>query len=65
MRPEKMFKGIWMYSTAIVLKTIELSKTFQMLAVADVDAKEEIELYTAAGFERLEGQNSIAASYYV
>lgn len=54
-----------MYSTAIVLKTIELSKTFQMLAVADVDAKEEIELYTAAGFERLEGQNSIAASYYV
>ena len=31
--------------------------------VVDVDAKAEIELYTAAGFNRMEGQNSITASY--
>lgn len=33
--------------------------------VVDVDANLEIELFTAAGFNRLEGQNSITASYRV
>lgn len=33
------------------------------MVVVDVDAGEEIERYTAAGFYKLEGQNSIAASY--
>ena len=44
-------------------KAIELNKPHQMMVVVDVDAKAEIELYTAAGFNRMEGQNSITASY--
>ena len=53
------------YELALLVKAIELNRPNQMMVVVDVDAKAEIELYTAAGFDRLEGQNSITASYQV
>ena len=60
MKPEAAQQG---YELALLVKAIELNRPNQMMVVVDVDAKEEIELYTAAGFDRLEGQNSITASY--
>ena len=33
------------------------------MALVDVDASEYIEIYTAAGFKKAEGQNSIYATY--
>lgn len=59
-RPEASQQG---YELALLEKAIELNKPHQMMVVVDVDAKAEIELYTAAGFNRMEGQNSITASY--
>ena len=59
-KPEAAEQG---YELALLGKAIELNKPHQMMVVVDVDAKAEIELYTAAGFNRLEGQNSITASY--
>ncbi len=53
------------YEPALLAKAIELNRPNQMMAVVDADAEAEIEFYTAAGFERLEGQNSITASYQV
>ena len=49
------------YELALLAKAIELNKPNQMMAVVDVDNKEEVDLYTAAGFVKLEGQNSITA----
>ena len=34
-----------------------------MIALVDVDALEDIEIYTYAGFKKAEGQNSIYATY--
>ena len=45
----------------MLVKAVELNRPNQMMVVVDVDAKEEIKLYTSAGFIRMEGQNSIAA----
>ena len=59
-KPEASQQG---YELALLGKAIELNKSHQMMVVVDVDAKAEIELYTAAGFNRMEGQNSITASY--
>ena len=58
MKPEAAQQG---YELALLVKAIELNRPNQMMVVVDVNAKAEIELYTAAGFNRMEGQNSIAA----
>lgn len=57
-KPEVMSQG---YELSLLTKAIELNKPNQMMVVVDVDNKEEVELYTAAGFTKLEGQNSIYA----
>lgn len=58
MKPEAAQQG---YELALLVKATELNRPNQMMVVVDVNAKAEIELYTAAGFNRMEGQNSIAA----
>jgi 3,4-dihydroxy-2-butanone 4-phosphate synthase len=40
---------------------IELNRPNQMMVVVDVDNREEVDLYTAAGFVKLEGHNSMTA----
>lgn len=57
-KPEVASQG---YELALLAKAIELNKPNQMMVVVDVDNKEEVDLYTAAGFTKLEGQNSIYA----
>ena len=57
-KPEAAQQG---YELALLVKAIELNRPNQMMVVVDVDAKSEIDLYIAAGFVRLEGQNSITA----
>lgn len=57
-KPEVLSQG---YELSLLAKAIELNKPNQMMVVADVDNKEEVELYTAAGFVKLEGQNSVTA----
>ena len=57
-KPEAASQG---YELSLLAKAIELNKPNQMMVVVDVDNKEEVDLYTAAGFAKLEGQNSITA----
>ena len=57
-KPEVLSQG---YELSLLAKAIELNKPNQMMVVVDVDNKEEVDLYTAAGFVKLEGQNSITA----
>lgn len=57
-KPEVLSQG---YELALLAKAIELNKPNQMMAVVDADNKEEVDLYTAAGFTKLEGQNSVTA----
>lgn len=57
-KPEVLSQG---YELSLLAKAIELNKPNQMMVVVDVDNKEEVELYTAAGFAKLEGQNSVTA----
>lgn len=57
-KPEAAQQG---YELALLVKAVELNRPNQMMVVVDVDAKEEIKLYTAAGFNKMEGQNSITA----
>lgn len=57
-KPEATTQG---YELSLLTKAIELNKPKQMMVVVDVDNKEEVDLYTAAGFVKLEGQNSITA----
>ena len=57
-KPEALHQG---YELSLLAKAIELNKPNQMMVVVDVDNKEEVDLYTAAGFVKLEGQNSITA----
>lgn len=61
-RPEAARQG---YELALLVKAIELNLPNQMMVVVDVDAEEEIELFSAAGFSRMNGHNSISASYKV
>ena len=49
------------YELALLANAIELNKPNQMMVIVDVDNKEEVELYTATGFVKLEGQNSVTA----
>lgn len=57
-KPEAAQQG---YEMALLAKAIELNRPHQLMVVVDVDAKAEIELYSAAGFARMEGQNSMTA----
>ena len=57
-KPEASSRG---YELSLLTKAIELNKPNQMMVVVDVDNEEEVELYTAAGFTKLEGQNSVTA----
>ena len=57
-KPEASSRG---YELSLLTKAIELNKPNQMMGVVDVDNEEEVELYTAAGFTKLEGQNSVTA----
>ena len=59
-RPEAAKQGL---EAELLAKAIELNSPHSLMVVVDVDAKEEIELFTVAGFCKMEGQNSIAASY--
>ena len=59
-KPEASRQG---YGLAMLVKAVELNKPHQMMVLVDVDAEEEIQLYTEAGFEILEGYNSVLASY--
>lgn len=59
-RPEAARQGL---EAALLAKAIELNSPHSLMVVVDVDTKEEIELFTAAGSCKMEGQNSIAASY--
>ncbi len=57
-KPEAASQG---YELSLLAKAIELNKPNKMMVVVDVDNKDEVDLYTAAGFTKLEGQNSVAA----
>ena len=57
-KPEASSQG---NELSLLAKAIELNKPNQMMVVVDVDNKEEVDLYTAAGFVKLEGQNSVTA----
>lgn len=57
-KPEVASQG---YELSLLAKAIELNKPNKMMVVVDVDNKEEVDLYTAAGFTKLEGQNSVTA----
>ena len=59
-KPEAAWQG---YERALLLKATELNRPHQLMAVIDADDGTETELYTAAGFDRMEGQNSVSASY--
>lgn len=61
-RPEAARQG---YELALLVKAIELNLPNQMMVVVDVDSEKEIELFSAAGFSRMKGHNSISASYKV
>lgn len=57
-KPEVASQG---YELALLANAIELNRPNQMMVVVDVDNREEVDLYTAAGFVKLEGHNSITA----
>lgn len=57
-KPEVMSQG---YELALLANAIELNKPNKIMVVVDANNKEEIALYSAAGFVKLEGQNSITA----
>ena len=59
-KPELAHQG---YELALLAKAIELNKPREMMALLDVDASEEIEIFSAAGFEKVEGGNSMHAAY--
>ena len=47
------------YEEALLSKAIQMNGTNTMMTLVDVNAKEEIRIYEEAGFETIEGQNSI------
>lgn len=49
------------YGLALLAKAAELNGPHQMMVLVDADAGEDIALYTAAGFTKVEGQNSVFA----
>lgn len=52
------------YEIALLEKALLDNKPKQMMVLVDVDAKEEINIYSSVGFEVVEGQNSIYASFH-
>ena len=52
MNPEYRYQG---YKLALLVKAIELNRPHQMMVLVDVDALENIEIYTSAGFKKEEG----------
>ena len=50
------------YEQDLLAEAIHLKKPNGLMVVVDVDAK-ELAFYTALGFEKLEGQNSVYATY--
>ena len=50
------------YAEALLSKAIALNGSNTMMTLVDVNAKEEIRIYQEAGFETIEGQNSIFAT---
>lgn len=57
-KPEVVSQG---YELALLANAIELNRPNQMMVVVDVDNREEVDLYTATGFVKLEGHNSMTA----
>ena len=57
-KPEALHQG---YEISLLTKAIELNKPNKIMVVVDANNKEEIALYSAAGFVKLEDQNSITA----
>ena len=57
-KPEASSQG---NELSLLTKAIELNKPNQMMVVVDANNKEEVDLYTAVGFTKLEGQNSVTA----
>ena len=51
------------YELALLVKAIELNRPHKMIVLVDVDAHKDIEIYAAAGFIKVEGQNSVYATY--
>ena len=47
------------YEQALLSKAIQMNGTNTMMTLVDANAKEEIRIYEEAGFETIEGQNSI------
>jgi len=58
-RPEAANRG---YELELIVKAVALNGPHPMMVLVDVDAKKEIETYSEAGFEVLEGYNSVLAS---
>lgn len=59
-KPEEQNKG---YEKALLARAVELNEPHRMMVLVDVDSAEEIEVFSAVGFEKTDGQNSIYASY--
>lgn len=59
-KPEYRYQG---YELALLVKAIELNLPSKMMVLVDADAHKDIEIYAAAGFIKVEGQNSIFATY--
>ena len=58
--PEMSNKG---YEFALLANALARNKPNRMMVLVDIDSSDEIRFYQDAGFERLEGQNSVYASY--
>lgn len=58
-KPEASRQG---YGLALLAKAIELNGPHPLMVFVNVDAKDEIDLYAAAGFKRVEGYNGVYAS---
>ena len=59
-KPESANQG---YELALIIKAIELNGTHQMNVVTDADDETVTGIYTAAGFDKVDGLNSITASF--
>ena len=61
-RPEAANRG---YELELLVKAVESNGPHPMMVLVDVDDGEEIKTYSKAGFEVVEGCNSVLASYKV
>lgn len=58
-RPEAASRG---YEMELLARAVELNGPHPLMVLADADARKEIEMYAEAGFEVMEGYNSVLAS---